>query len=180
MKILDAIPQHAAAMAQMLVEGFARLAPEAWPTIEAALDEVTEAFELERVCRVAVDGDEVTGWIGGIPLYGGNVYELHPLVVRADRQRRGIGRALVADLERIVAARGAHTLTLGSDDEVGLTSIGGVDLYPDPLRHLAALEDQGGHPLTFYRACGFVVTGVMPDANGPGKPDIFMAKRVER
>lgn len=26
---------------------------------------------------------------------------------------------------------------------------------------------------------GFVIVGVMPDANGWGKPDIFMAKRVK-
>jgi hypothetical protein len=27
---------------------------------------------------------------------------------------------------------------------------------------------------------GFVVVGVLPDANGPGKPDMLMAKRVGR
>jgi len=26
---------------------------------------------------------------------------------------------------------------------------------------------------------GFVIVGVLPDANGFGKPDIFMAKRVQ-
>jgi aminoglycoside 6'-N-acetyltransferase I len=32
----------------------------------------------------------------------------------------------------------------------------------------------------FYRKLGFVIVGVVPDANGPGKPDILMAKRVGR
>jgi hypothetical protein len=27
---------------------------------------------------------------------------------------------------------------------------------------------------------GYVITGVVPDANGIGKPDILMSKRVER
>ena len=53
-----------------------------------------------KICRVALDeAGAVLGWVGGIPGYGGNVWELHPLVVRPDRQRQGIGRALVADLE---------------------------------------------------------------------------------
>jgi hypothetical protein len=34
------------------------------------------------------------------------------------------------------------------------------------------------HPFLFYRKLGYVVTGVMPDANGRGRPDIFMSKRL--
>jgi len=93
-------------------------------------------------------------------------------------QKQGVGRALVADLERIAAARGAMTLILGSDDEVGLTSLAGIELYPNPLEHLSRLEDRRGHAFTFYLKCGFAVTGVVPDANGFGQPDIHMAKRV--
>ncbi|MQC25305.1 MAG: N-acetyltransferase, partial [Chloroflexi bacterium] len=36
----------------------------------------------------------------------------------------------------------------------------------------------GGHPFEFYQRCGFVLVGMLPDANGPGRPDIYMAKRV--
>jgi aminoglycoside 6'-N-acetyltransferase I len=35
-----------------------------------------------------------------------------------------------------------------------------------------------GHPFGFYRRLGFVLVGVLPDANGPGRPDIFLAKRL--
>ena len=34
------------------------------------------------------------------------------------------------------------------------------------------------HPAGFYQRMGFEVVGLIPDANGPGKPDILMAKRV--
>jgi len=42
----------------------------------------------------------------------------------------------------------------------------------------AAAEDRAGHLFAFYQRVGFEVLGVIPDANGPGKPDILMAKRV--
>ena len=64
------------------------------------------------------------------------------------------------------------TLLLGTDDEVDRTSLGGADLYPDLLGALAAIEDRGGHPFRFYQNCGFSLAGVVPDADGTGKPDI--------
>ena len=113
-----------------------------------------------------------------MPSYGENVWELHPLVVRPDAQRRGIGRALVADLEERVGERGGHTLWLGTDDETNMTTLSGVDLYPDVLEHLGNMKNLRGHPYEFYQRLGFSIVGVMPDANGPGKPDIYMAKRL--
>ena len=81
--------------------------------MDAALAEVHEALAPGRICRVALDeAGAVLGWVGGIRGYGGNVWELHPLVVRPDRQRQGIGRALVADLEAQARARGGLTLWL--------------------------------------------------------------------
>ncbi|HEX2741274.1 MAG TPA: GNAT family N-acetyltransferase [Rubrobacter sp.] len=179
--ILDLVAGDEEAVRQaaiLLVEGFKEDWPDAWPTMEEALREVREAIGEGRICRVAVDEDgEVLGWIGGIPSYEGKVWELHPLVVRHDLQRRGIGRALVTDLEARVRERGAMTLWLGSDDETGMTTLAGVDLYPDVLEHLARIENLRGHPYEFYQRLGFSIVGAMPDANGFGKPDIYMAKR---
>jgi aminoglycoside 6'-N-acetyltransferase I len=166
-------------VAELLVEAFRENWPEAWPDMAAALAEVQESFEPDRISRVALaDDGTVLGWVGGIHQYGGRVWELHPLVVRPDRQRQGIGRALVADLEAQVRQRGGLTLWLGTDDENNMTSLGGANLYPNVFEHVAKIKNLRGHPYEFYQKLGFVIVGVMPDANGPGKPDIFMAKPV--
>jgi aminoglycoside 6'-N-acetyltransferase I len=182
MQITDLHPDDEPVIQQaatLLVESFKEHWPEAWPDLESALQEVRESFEADRISRVALDEDGmVLGWIGGIRQYDGNVWELHPLAVRPDRQRQGIGRALVADLEAEVRRQGGLTLWLGSDDEAEMTSLSGVNLYPNVLVHLANLKNLRSHPYEFYQKVGFVVIGVMPDANGPGKPDIYIAKSL--
>ena len=103
--------------------------------------------------------------------------------VRPERRLCGVGRALVAAFEDEARRRGAMTPTLGTDDDSGQTSLTGIDLYGDVPRHIAELHDLGSrHPFLFYRRLGYVVTGIMPDANGPGRPDIYMSKsaRSER
>ncbi|MBS1965240.1 MAG: GNAT family N-acetyltransferase [Chloroflexi bacterium SZAS-1] len=146
---------------------------------EEARAEVHASFAAGRISRVALsENGAVLGWIGGISGYDGLVWELHPLAVQPNQQRRGIGRALVADLEVQVRQRGGLTLTLGTDDEDAMTSLGGIDLYPNVWEHIARIRNLRGHPYEFYQRCGFVITGVVPDANGWGKPDILMAKRV--
>ena len=165
-------------MAEVLVAGF-REHWEAWETVDEALAEISEVRG-KGFIRVALDdaGATVLGWIGGLPEYDGHVWELHPLVVRPDRQQQGIGRALVADFEREVAARGGLTIMLGSDDEDDMTSLAGVDLYDDLPGKLASIRNLKGHPYEFYLKCGYRLIGVVPDANGRGKPDIIMGKRV--
>jgi aminoglycoside 6'-N-acetyltransferase I len=165
--------------AELLVESFKDFAPNAWPDLDAGLIEVRESFGPERLSRVALDeAGAVVGWIGGISQYDGHVWELHPLAVSPRRQRQGIGRALVSDLEVLVRARGGLTLWLGTDDETGRTSLSGADLYDDTWRKIAQIRNLNNHPFEFYQKMGFAIVGVMPDANGRGKPDIYMAKRV--
>ena len=67
---------------------------------------------------------------------------------------------------------------LGADDENFRTTVSGIDLYPNVLEKLQQIENPGGHPYEFYQKVGFSIVGILPDANGLGKPDIILAKRV--
>jgi aminoglycoside 6'-N-acetyltransferase I len=167
-------------MAELLVVGF-REHWHAWETVDEALAEV-EMLLAKGFARVALDetGATVLGWIGGLPEYDGNVWELHPLVVHPQFQKRGIGRALVADFETQVKQRGGLTIRLGSDDEDEMTSLANADLYHNLWEKIARIKNRKGHPYEFYQKCGYTIIGVVPDANGRGKPDILMGKRVER
>jgi aminoglycoside 6'-N-acetyltransferase I len=167
--------------AQLLVEGFAEHWPRAWPDMDAAKRTVRDEFAKGGICRVALDTTGgVLGWTSAEPIYDGYVWELNIIVVRPSMQRMGIGRALVEDMEEQVRERGGLTIWLCSDDEDDMTSLAGVDLFPDPLEHLARISDRKGHPFGFYLKLGFSIAGVLPDANGLGKPDIFLAKSVAR
>jgi aminoglycoside 6'-N-acetyltransferase I len=164
--------------ALLLVEAFSQ--PHGWPTIESAREEVARVIA-EGFARAALDADLLLGWIGGLPEYNGRVWELHPLVVRAEYRLRGIGRALTEAFEAEARTRGGFTATLGTDDDSGMTSLSDADLYSDVPAHIAGLHDLGRkHPFLFYARLGYVVTGIMPDANGPGKPDIYMSKSLRR
>jgi aminoglycoside 6'-N-acetyltransferase I len=165
--------------AELLVEGFRDEWPDAWPDLESALAEARLCTVDDRSAWVARDDDgRVAGWIGAIRTYDGRVWELHPLVVRGDLRGRGIGRALVEALGARAREQGALTLWLGTDDENNGTSLGGAELFPGVLDRLRELRNLRDHPFTFYQRLGFEVVGVIPDANGPGKPDILMAKSL--
>ncbi|MFC2014933.1 GNAT family N-acetyltransferase [Chloroflexota bacterium] len=176
---LEAVNKEAVRQtAALLIVAFAENCPAEWPDMKSARREVQKSFKKGRISRIAVDEDgNVLGWIGGIHEYA-SVWELHPLAVRPDLQKKGIGRALVSDLEDRVRERDGMTIRLGSDDVNNMTSLGGVDLYPDVLEHLGNIKNLKGHPYRFYQKLGFVIVGVIPDANGFGKPDILLAKRV--
>ncbi len=182
-RIADLRPHHTRRIeqaARLLVISFREHWPAAWPTLDAALAEVRGLQGPDSICRAALDArGGVIGWVGGQELgYDGRVWELHPLVVDPAQRGQGIGRALVADLEAQARARGALTLTLGTDDENGMTSLSSADLYDSTWERIRAVQNFKNHPYSFYQRCGFTITGVLPDANGPGKPDIFMSKRL--
>ncbi|MEI2691637.1 MAG: GNAT family N-acetyltransferase [Anaerolineae bacterium] len=182
MRIAPLVVDDTAALQQaaaLLVVAFSEHWPLAWPDMPAAWEEVYECLAEENICLAALDeAGSLLGWIGARPAHGVTGWELHPLVVDPARQGEGIGRALVAALEAEVQARGGVTLFLGSDDEDHMTSLSGVDLYPDVAAHIGSIRNLKRHPFEFYQKLGYTVVGVIPDANGLGKPDILLARRI--
>jgi aminoglycoside 6'-N-acetyltransferase I len=164
--------------ADVLIRAFEH-APAAWHTPQDATAQVDTFFEdADRAAIAAIEDGRLIGWVGRIHAYS-HAFELHPLAVDPDCQRRGVGAALVRALEDLARAEGALSLFLGADDDFGGTTLFGADPYPDLLAALGSAEPIGQrHPLAFYRKMGFVLAGLLPDANGRGKPDILMAKRL--
>lgn len=165
------------ATAEITVAAFAHF-PDTWDTFEEAHKEMLEALEPGKICLVAKDEQgQILGWVGSQPNYS-LVWELHPLAVHPAYQRQGVGRALVAALEKRIKEAGGLTIMLGTDDENGGTNLYGRDLYPDVLGAAQQIAVTNGHPYAFYQKLGYVVTGLIPDANGFGRPDIIMCKRL--
>lgn len=67
---------------------------------------------------------------------------------------------------------------VGNDDEDNSTSLSNTDLYENLYEKIVNIRNLKRHPFRLYQKMGFTIVGVMPDANGIGKPDIYMAKKV--
>lgn len=166
--------RHRKQAAELLVENF-----ESWPAMEIARSVINTLLSQNRVCLCALDEENnVIGIVGGLPDYDGHVWEIHPLVVKKANQGKGIGRRLIKAMEKEAAARGALTVFLGADDTKGETSLSNCDLYKDLGEKINSAINFGQHPMTFYQKCGYSIIGVVPDANGEGKPDILMGKYI--
>ncbi len=85
---------------------------------------------------------------------------------------------LIEDLEKHAREQGVLTLWAGTSDETGLTNLSDADLYADPAAAIAGIKSRKPHAWEFWARVGFTVVGLMPDAEGRGKPSITMAKRV--
>jgi aminoglycoside 6'-N-acetyltransferase I len=182
MHILDFSPtdeHYLKQVANIFYQSFKEMWPQICPNLEAARQEVERCANPENINRIAVDeADEVLGWVGAELDYDGHAWCLYNLSVHPDFRTQGIGRALVTDLEKLVRAQNAITLYLGTDDTLGMTSIGNKELYPNVLEHISTIQNLRRHPYEFYQKLGFTIVGIIPHANGWGKPDIFMAKQL--
>lgn len=163
---------HCRTLQKLLASAF----PQAYS--EDAEDEVKCCLEEDRVALKAVINGELAGFVGAIPQYGHTGWELHPLVVDEKHRGLGVGEKLVQALEKEIYLRGGITIYLGTDDEHSQTSLSDTDLFEETFRKIEEIQNFDRHPFEFYEKMGYKIIGVIPDANGFGKPDIFMAKRI--
>ncbi len=150
------------------------------PTVEAAMEEVHESLERDGISRVLMEGDRVVVWAGAFRQFSGRVVEIHPLIVARADQGKGWGRQMVSHVEDWAREQGALTLLIGTSDETNATSLSGVDLYGNPGTAIASFHQVAPHPCGFWWRLGFRIVGVLPDAEGIGKPNILMAKSLQQ
>lgn len=163
--------------AEILVQAFTH-EPSAWKTMDEARTEVATFLRgKERMAWAVIENGKLIGWIGAI-VDSVHQWELHPLAVDPAAQNCGYGTRLVRALEGAAKSAGVATIWLGTDDGFGGTNLFDTDLYPDVLGRLKTLTPATRHPFSFYQRLGYAVVGVLPDANGFGRHDILMAKRI--
>ena len=154
----------------MLLEGFRDRWPDAWPDLatwpprwRSRWAKTASASWLSSRCPA--------GWIGAIQTYD----TPGSCTPSWSRGFRGRDRRALVERSRIGSPIGRRD-DLSRDRRSGRFDHGlGIDLYPDPLR---TCQDRGRPSVQFYRKLGYALVGIIPDANGPGQPDILMAKRI--
>lgn len=162
--------------ATVLMEAFLAKGNNAWPTLERARKTVDECIAVPNVCVGVLSNGTLAGWGGLRPMYK-KTWELHPLVVAPAQQGQGAGRVLLQALEQRARTLGLIGIVLGSDDEFFETSLSQVDIKGgNALDELQRLTNVNHHPFEFYQKCGYSVVGMIPNANGKNKPDIWMWK----
>lgn len=164
--------------AKILMTAFGDLGS-AWPDMRSAIDEVEDCVDNLNICLGLCDGERLLGWVGLRPMYE-KTWELHPLVVAPDAQGKGVGRRLLGEIEQAAKARGLIGIALGTDDDHFRTSLSQIDIDEETVfDQLRNIRNLAGHPYEFYRKCGYMIVGMIPNANGRRKPDIWMWKGIE-
>ncbi len=148
---------------------------------DTALEEAIDLTKEQGIVLVYRKENRIIGVVGAKPRYGITGWELHPLAVYQTYQFQKVGSLLMEQVENQVRERGGIVMFLGTDDEHFKTSLSQVDLFENPFAAIEKIENYAQHPYEFYQKIGYRIVGVLPDANGFNKPDIYMAKRlVER
>lgn len=170
------------ALAVLSVRASTTHAPNWLRTTDDAYATIHEALEPEKTCRALLDEGNPLGWVAAGPAWG-RIWELHPLLIDPDHQKRGYGRLLANDIEQFAVAAGALTMELSTSDTTDATNISGIDLYADPfvaLSRIDVVDQDVGHSYQFWIKVGYTIVGVLPDAEGPGMPSITLSKRLSR
>ena len=151
-----------------------------WPDLdeEKAIEEVNECISGDNICIGLKINNKLIGWIGLRPMYE-KTWELQPIAIRPEFQGKGYGKILLNKLEKIAREKGIIGIFAGSDDETGKTSLSEIEINGENvLEAIKNIKNFKNHPYEFYLKCGFNIVGIIPNANGPKKPDIWLWKDI--
>jgi aminoglycoside 6'-N-acetyltransferase I len=164
--------------AGILFSAFSTINKDAWPTEEEALNTVRECIPEPNICMGILIDKILIGWAGLRPMYP-VTWELHPLVIAKEYQGKGYGKLLIGKLEEEARKAGIIGIVLGTDDETNSTSLSDCDISGENIfSEISNIKNKKSHPYEFYKKCGYSIIGVIPNANGINKPDIWMWKNI--
>jgi aminoglycoside 6'-N-acetyltransferase I len=165
---------------RILLEAFPKAAM--WPDIneQKAVDEVNECVCGENICIGLNIDDQLIGWIGLRPMYE-KTWELQPIAVKPEYQGKGYGKILLNELEKKAREKGIIGIFAGSDDETNKTSLSEKEITSYNIyEEIKNIKNYKNHPYEFYIKCGYTIVGVIPNANGANKPDIWLWKDIRK
>lgn len=172
--------QYQLEAARILKDAFISKGNLAWPDMKSAINEIEECIEDPNITLGLCINDQLVGWAGIRPMYD-KTWELHPLVVNPKFQNSGFGKKLMFEIEAKAKEQGIIGLVLGTDDEYEGTSLSEVDISESNIfSEINDIKNLKRHPFEFYKKCGYMIVGIIPNANGIRKPDIWMWKNVSQ
>ncbi|WP_076607049.1 AAC(6')-Ia family aminoglycoside 6'-N-acetyltransferase [Serpentinimonas barnesii] len=164
--------------ARILTQTFLDLGNTSWPNIKNAIIEIEQCVDLPNICIGLIQNDQLIGWVGLRPMYD-KTWELHPLVVKTEYQGKGIGKILLKEIENRAKEKGIIGIVLGTDDEYNKTSLSDIDINENNIfEEINKIQNKNKHPYEFYQKNGYMIVGIIPNANGLRKPDIWMWKNI--
>jgi aminoglycoside 6'-N-acetyltransferase I len=145
-----------------------------------AIDEVEECIKGTNICKGIKLKNKLIGWGGLKPMYD-KTWELHPLVIIDEFQDKKYGKILLNEIERVANKNGIIGIVAGSDDETNSTSISEKEINGENIfDEIKNIKNYKNHPYEFYIKCGYSIIGIIPNANGQNKPDIWLWKDIRK
>lgn len=164
--------------ARILMKTFTDLGNNTWPDIATAMNEIDECIDLPNICIGIILDNYLVGLVGLRPMYK-ETWELHPLVIKKEYQGKGLGKKLLYELEIRAKKQGLIGIVLGTDDENNKTSLSQLNITETNIfDSIINIKNINKHPYEFYKKNGYIIVGVIPNANGKNKPDIWMWKSL--
>ena len=178
---VDLLSQEDAA----LLRGVADLLVVACPSlyggdVTQALADVVQ-FAPEDLGLIARDPEGTPiGWLRAEHFPGQASAEIKLVAVQPTRRRQGVARTLVMAAEERMRSQDCVTMLATVGDTRGRTNLYGVDVTEDAPGLLAGFHCHADHPAGFFLRVGYRLVGLLPDAYGPGKHDLTLARRISQ
>ena len=177
---IDELENNTEQAKKILLETFPKA--NMWPSINEknAKKTVNDCINDGNICIGIKIDDKLIGWVGLRPMYD-KTWELHPIAIKPEFQRKGYGKILLHELEKMARNKGIIGIVAGSDDETNKTSLSDNEITEENLfKEIIYIKNYQNHPYEFYKKCGYIIVGIIPNANGFKKPDIWLWKDIRK